>query len=442
MRNRETGMSEFEHPTITDLPSVNGTPGENARALRAMGLIMGFVGIAVLGLVVLLSPRHLVYDELAHISNVFEVHRIGWIATLTSASNISAAGPLFTAIHFICEPWTKLSAPAIRLPNFILFVGVLLVFAKTVQLLQIRDPALAALSIIAVPFLWPAAGMALTEIPALFCYAASVWICVNVEQAGDRVSVVRICLALMGGILLGLACLGRQTYLATLFALPFLCQRDPKTWLPPALIVFSALSVCGWLFWVWGGFVPPSLKSNDAGLHYSHGVLSFSYLALATLFLAPKWLLFEKGLSRKELVLIYAVGLGAAILALAYPIAEIVPARTLMGRILTPSVFAWYPRVISALLAGLAAIWMMRFARELWLYRDQRVWLFIHLSLLVLALTPIKISHQFSSRYVVTDIALLVLLVWKRHDPISWVYGARVAFGTFIGAMILRTYFV
>ena len=416
------------------------SPKERGR--RKIGFAAGSVAIAILCLFIVFSPRHMVYDELAHISNVSEVHRIGWIATLTSASNISAAGPLFTAIHLICEPWTKLSAPAIRLPNFILFIGLVLVLARTAQLLQLRDPALAALSIIAVPFLWPAAGMALTEIPALFCYAASVLVCVGVEQAGNRVSVARICLALMGGILLGLACLGRQTYLATLLALPFLCRRELKTWLSPALIAFSALSVCGWLFWVWGGLIPPSLKANDAGLHYSHGVLSFSYLALATLFLAPKWLLFEKGLSRKELVLIYAVGLGAAILTLAYPIAVIAPARSLMERILTPSLFAWYPRVISALLAGLAAIWLMKFARELWLYRDQRVWLFIHLSLLVLALTPIKISHQFSSRYVVTDIALLVLLVWKRHDPISWVYGARVAFGTFIGAMILRTYFV
>jgi GT2 family glycosyltransferase len=407
-----------------------------------VAFVAGAMSIAILCLLIAFSPRHFVYDEGAHIANAVEVHRAGWIATLTSASNISAAGPLFTAIQLFFEPLTKLSAPGIRLPNLVCITSLVLVVARTAQSLRLRYPGVGAFSILGVPFLWPAAGMALTEVPALLFYTGSIYFCIVAAQTVEDSVLRRAFYAVLGGLLLGLACLGRQTYLATLFAVPFLFSLRPKSMIPSVLIIFCAVSVCGWLFWIWGGLVPPTLKITDAGLQFYHGVLSFSYLALATLFLAPRWLLVDHTLEQKKALVLYGIGLLAFFVSLVYPFAEIAPARTLMGQLLSPPLFAWYPRVIPAVLTSLAALWGTRFVWEIWCCRALSVWNFLHFSLLILALTPIKISHQFSSRYVVTDLVLLTLVVWKRPPIIGWFYLMRFGSGVCLGTLILRTYFV
>jgi hypothetical protein len=245
--------------------------------------------------------------------------------------------------------------------------------------------------------------------------------------------------AIIAGGLLGLACLGRQTYLVTLIALPFLFHRG-QNWFVPVVVALFTLITCGWLFWLWHGFVPPGAAHVSAQLDWSHGILSFSYLAAATLFISPSWLLWNKTSAKRDLIVLYSIGLGAGFLALAYPFAEITPAHTLMKGNLPPFVFSWYSRMMSAVFVSLAAVWITRFSRDVWTNRSHSIWLFLYLSLLALALMPVKISHQFSSRYVVTDIGLLVLIVSREAQALSLFFLVRLGAGTILGALVLHTY--
>src|SRR5205823_13144281 len=108
---------------------------------------------------------------------------------------------------------------------------------------------------------------------------------------------------------------------------------------------------------------------------------------------------------------------------------------------LPPSVAAIYPRVVSAFSFGLATIWLLQFCCQVWGDRSQREWLFIYGTFAAVAFTPVKISHQFSSRYVVTGITLLVLLLAKDQPLKGWGYALRFVVGAIIGAAILETYY-
>lgn len=425
----------------TQKPGGGDAHGRHA-VLTQLSLGGSIVAILALGLLIIFSPHHLVYDEAGQLLNVDELYRVGWIAMLRSPSITSEAGPLYTAIHAGLAGLTQLTAPAVRFPNFVLLVGSILGLAATARSLRLANPALVACSILAVPFLWASAGMALTELPALFCFTGSVLACVLLEGEirGTRWA-KRMGLALAGGVLLGLACLGRQTYLVALVPLVVFCRRDPASWLGPAIVAFAAIAVSGWLFVIWGGLLPPHLASLLSQPQGFHGVLSFGYLALVTLIVTPRWMLRSDGSARSWNRASYAIALVSIVVAGLFLAVEVAPARTLAERTMPPSMFVWYPRLIGPLIVGLAGLWLMRFGREMWLVRQEPAWLYIHLALFLLALTPIAITHQFSSRYVVTDLGLLVLILWKQCPPISWSHVGRFGLGAALGSMILLSYY-
>ena len=411
--------------------------------LNHIALIVAIAAIVGLGVMIILSPHRLVYDENGNLSNVREVLQVGWHAALTSPASLSAAGPLFTAVQLGCEPLTKLQAPAIRFPNFCLFVGLFFLLGGMTRSLRLANPMFVALSVIAVPFVWASVGMALTELPALFCFTAGTWLCVELAKNENALSLGRrLTFALGAGVLLGLACLGRQTYLVTLAGLFALFRRETITWVSALMVGIVLVLVAGWLFWIWGGLSPPSLKHINAGVRWSHAVLSFAYLGLATLFIEPRWFVEGRPISlTKSSILIYgSCGIAVAI-GLAFPFTPIVPAHTLIRRLIPAVLSSWCPRLVSAFVAGFAWLWLIRFWREFWLVRKERQWVFLYVVLFLLGLTPMAISHQFSSRYVLMSISLLVLILGKMRAVIGWAYIARLIIGASLGAAILKTYF-
>ena len=151
-------------PAVNEQKSGFGPFSTWAAGLLAGGLLLSLIAT---------SPNHLVYDESYHIGLAENIFHQGLGQALVDPRNQSAAGPLFAAFHLVFAPITYLAAPGIRWINFILLSVVVALTALTrTRIMNDREPiGSGAIALLGVPFLWPATGMALTEIPALvfFC---------------------------------------------------------------------------------------------------------------------------------------------------------------------------------------------------------------------------------------------------------------------------------
>ena len=322
----------------------------NLRSL--LPVVAGIAGLVILAIMTGTSPTKLAYDEPYHIDLAKRVCASGWREALSSPDNLSATGPLYAAIQIAASPLTGFKAPAIRWVNFICLVLVIVTLAKTNQRESPHPNWSPAISIVAVPFLWPAAGMALTELPALEIFTFFVFALLQVLRIpDDKISVWSLGWAGCG-LALGLSILGRQTYLVVLPVVAALFLAAPRKWMFWLFCLVVAVSSCGWLFILWGGLVPPSLHQATAGLRLEYGVLSLSYVAAATLFLSPQWLKI-KSVKVAMGAILFGIGLVLFTREHASP-----PAKSLLLKIFGD----WWGLVvgfcIGALLAAVAVVWL------------------------------------------------------------------------------------
>jgi hypothetical protein len=399
-------------------------------------LVAGAAALALLALMIGTSPSKLCYDEPPHLDLAKSVVASGWRAALTSPDNQSAAGPLYTAIHIAASPLTGFHAPAIRWVNLICLALVMITVSRTDQRKPARPDWIPAVSMLSVPFLWPAAGTAVTELPALAAFAFFVYAMLHLLRVPDeRASAWPFGWAALAGLALGLSILGRQTYLVVLPVVVGLFFAAPRKWLLWLVCLAVAISCCAWLFVLWHGLVPPRNQHYvDAGLRFDYGVLSVSYVAAATLFVSPRWL---KIRNWKVALGLLFVGIALAVFTrdFAKP-----PAKSLL---LTIFGGRWGLRVgfcIGVLFTSVAVVWVWNTLVIAWRERRDTGRAFLFLSLFALVAAPMKISHQFSSLYVVGLLSLLPLVL---RDPQASVYwcALRIGFGSLAGAALLWIYF-
>jgi hypothetical protein len=169
-------------------------------------LILNFAGFCLLFFLILLSPSKLLYDEPDHLAIAHGIKTIGLIDTLKHPPSISAPGPLYSFIHLGLAPLTCLNPPWIRLINIVLLAGVIIITVLLAQILNVSYPVLTASTLLVIPFLYPAVGMALTEIPALFFFTLFSWFCLKLMENPTELSLFSIIsLSTFTGLLLCLA---------------------------------------------------------------------------------------------------------------------------------------------------------------------------------------------------------------------------------------------
>jgi hypothetical protein len=398
-------------------------------------LIAGIAALALLALLIGTSPSKLVYDEPYHLDLAKSVLATGWRAALTSPDNQSAAGPLYSAIHIAASSLTGFLAPAIRWINFICLAFVVVMLAKTNQKESADSNWIPAISILSVPYLWPTAGMALTELPALAAFTFFIFALLKILcSPDDKASARSFCWAGVAGLGVGLSILGRQTYLFALPAVAALFFVAPKKWMLWLVCLTVAVGSCGWLFIWWHGLVPPSQHHVDSGIRPDFGVLSVSYVAAATLFLNPQWL---KISNVKAVIGSVLLGIGLAFLTRDYASP---PAKPLLLKIFGDQLGLAVGFCIGALLTSVAVVWIWNTLLIMWRERRDPVRVFLFLTLFAMMAAPMKVSHQFSSRYVVGLLGVLVLVLGVSQTS-GYLLALRIAFGSIIGAACLWTYF-
>lgn len=391
--------------------------------------------LLALAATIAISPPQLKYDERNHVVLAQLVAKNGWRDALTSHENPSAAGPLYPAIHLGLFPITHLHVPAIRWVNFCCFVGIVLLFGSYKPAVPLEARLVYGLSLLAVPFLWPAVGMALTELPALLFFTGFVLLFLNLIDSDSVPDLRGFGLAFAAGCCLGIAILGRQTYLVIVPVSILMIFWLKEKWLAALLCSVTALGISAWLFALWHGLAPPQYyRMTQSSVNFSYLLLSLSYAAVATLFLNPVWLLRQRD---KTWIVCAFCGIVLAYFARNY---EDPPAKSLLVHLFGMQMGLWIGFVIGCVLGATGVIWAWVALKTFWRERQDPARAFLLLTLGALVLSPIKMTAQFSSRYIVGCLAVLLLVIDLPHQ-FGRYWLARMFVGSFAGIAILWSYF-
>jgi hypothetical protein len=373
-------------------------------------------------------PPH--YDEPWYLGTVKLLHEKG-LSRQFLLDLPGPAGPLYTLVHAVFEPITHLRPPAVRLVNPLLLI---LTMGATYAALRRRDSADAAsgtVAMLGVPMTWVICGMALTEMPAMLFVALSVLMLVMAFHE-DPSGAMRLVWAALGGLFLGIAVLGRQPYLVLLGGLPLLVRDIRRD--VPVIGVFAALTVAvtAPVFLVWRGMVPPTITEVGKGIAWHHGLWSFCYGAVIVLLLAPRFL--RLGWAEWAVVIVAAVCVSFLVPG------QLIPMQTVARRALPASLLPLGQRMTAIGACAIALAFGLACVRRGLENRRDRVFIALLTGAGLLLLTPMKITHVFSSRYVVMALPLLVVVA-DRYTASNYWKVLRLALGSVLGFLSLLSYF-
>jgi hypothetical protein len=163
-------------------------------------------------------------------------------------------------------------------------------------------------------------------------------------------------------------------------------------------------------------------------------LLSLSYAAAATLFLNPEWL----GRQRPIVWIICTIcAITLAFFARNY---EDPPAKSLLVHAFGVQLGLLIGFVVGCALAAIGAVWAWTMFKTFWRERRDPGQVFLLMSLATLVLAPMKITWQFSSRYIVGGLGVLYLITDAPCQSPRY-RAARMIVGSVLGMAILWSYY-
>jgi len=397
-------------------------------------------------IVVLFNSNPPLFDEILFVRNMDLFKEYGLSRRFLTEMYDQAPGPLYQIVHSLAEPLTGIKTPQIRLLNFGLF---LFVIVNTYLILRncfgwLENKYLLALNLVCVPVVWQVAGMALTEMPAMFLATSSFLILSIIIRRLPRVDALSIGLAFFGGICLGGAILGRTPYLMLVVALLVLvynplADKTHRSTLPvgiAAIFLVCSLCICLPVFFVWKGLVPPHQATiSQGGLKIWHGVLAFAYSGIIALLVSPRWF----KINSKVVFLLLILTVVFFILNLFWWEVKYYPFYYFLAGILPRVFMIIYPYLISPILMTFASYFSWNLGLHMLEHRNNAYYQLIAASLILVLVTCINIKHLFSSRYVAQAVPFLVVLVADKDD-VGMFKLVRILIGVAIGYISLQTY--
>ena len=397
--------------------------------MRRVCLAVGVGALLALLAVILYSPRHLVYDEVFHLTTAKVLLRTGLTREFLMGTPWSAPGPLYAIVQVACSPLTGLRPPGIRLVNFVCVLAMLALLARTLHARGVSAPINVALGILATVMGWIVFTLALTEAPAMLCAAGGTLLTVLWQREEARPG-RRDALAAGAGLLMGLSVTGRQVFLAALPAIMLLARRGAVR--PVVLQLAAAALPPAALFAIWGGLTPEDMRFASQGLRPSNAMLAYAYAGVTTLLLAPRFF----SLRWRWMATIGAMSLA---LNLAFGFYERLPLRFLLYKRLPAPLLTPVTRLWGAVLPALAVLFIASMLKNLWERREDRVLAFTGAATLLTALTPIKITHVWDVRYVSVVLPFLVVALggWVTNNLSR---ALRLTLGIVLAAIFLNPY--
>ncbi len=414
-----------------EITGIEGVPWERTN------IILGTAGFLVLLLMTFLRGHPVFWDEAWYLKNVALLDAYG-ISGEFMTKYYGPAGPLYALVHYLLFPLTSGEAPGVRLVNVGFLAGVLIFLYRILKGWGEGPPLAISVSLLGVPMVFVCSGMALTEMPSMFFAILGIWFFLKgFSTPGSQGRV----LSILGGISLALSILGRQPYLVTILAIaPFVLLRSysHKKLKKSLFFMIPALLPPLGAFMVWGDIQPPRMAHTGEGLRLYHGFLGLGYTAIVTLLIAPRWFVLPRSVKGWG----WAVG-GILVLVLLNGWVfrtEFLPMKTVMENLFPASYLTPFSRIFAALAVGLGGWFGISGLIRLWEHRTDKVFLMAWLATFLILATTIKVTHQFSSRYVAQAAPFLVLMLAPYQKEGPWkTFGMLVGMG--VGLVSLGSFF-
>ncbi len=406
-------------------------------------IALGFILFSIL--VILTALRHLpvFWDEAYYLENITLLNKYGF--TNEYLINYKGpAGPTYAFIHYLFQPITHLKAPLVRMVNIILLGITNLIIYKTFQLLNNSkhlNIAL-ALSVFAFSTLYTITGMALTEIPAILFLTITVFYTVR-QYLSNEFNIIQ---AIISGLSFSLAILGRQPIIALLGAFPFFffsivkpykIKIQNKRFIYYIIITFViSLIIPFYIFYIWGNIQPISMEVTGIGLAPNHLILSLGYAAIFTFLIYPHFYSF-KYISFKEIIIVTTIAIVSNFILLKV---EFTPFLSLARKYLSPTTLYVYSLACGSILAILGILFTFYFLKKQFKTANTLIFV-LSIGFLLIISTSIKVTHQFSARYVAQAFPLLVIAINYDRKKITYLDIITLLIGGTLGIISLESYF-
>jgi hypothetical protein len=384
-------------------------------------IIILLSGCLLLLLVVIILRKPFFFDEISYTQNIWLFEQYGF-STKYVTSLTGSAGPLYGVFHYFFKPVTAFDPVKMRLLNVACFGLVIFFITKCLQQLKTVTPAY-ALYAFAIPMSYVLTGMVLTEMPALLCVSAGIYLLLSAQR--DTKNYLQIPSLVAGCLLLSIGTCGRQNYLVLVVAMPALFFPFTKRSVFLCLLSIAiTVAMPLYIFYVWQGLVPPSdatfylPDSNQfLGLRPEFFCLSLFYFAVVMVLIAPAFY----QLSLKK----YSMAIMVVCIVITvfnyYNNIAFLPVRTIAEKILkVPAVIKFTGSFFATAIFVVAIIFLANSLLHLIKrFKDNR-FVFLMIAALVIAASVSKVTWGFSSRYPAQAIPFLVLVGSYFYKPLKW----------------------
>ncbi len=415
-------------------------------SLSKKELIILGIGLGLLILLVIINKRDPFFDEVLYLRDVTVLHQYGFsnqfLLKLTGS-----AGPLYAVVHYFFEPLTHLHQPLIRFVNVGFLLGVIFFVGKTLGLIGFSKPNYSFLAL-AIPMTYVTAGLALTEMPAMFFFSVGIYLTFRTVIL-EKKTKYQLLYLIMSGLCFGISITGRQPYLVIVAVLPVLfldINWKDNIWKIVVLSI-AALLLPAYIFWVWKDLVPPTdaVLYNDLAKAGSSFRLDFFFLCLAyfaviLFIIQPN---FYQKPSSKTLGYFGLFWVILFALNFAFKWAIYVPFEGVFSVFYKSQEIKELTGIISgASLAFIAAYFLFTLGKHVINSNLQKYFLFYALGTVLVAFSCCKITWGFSSRYAAQAIPLLIpMAAYFRqsalHASNNFIIGIIIGLASLVSYLIL-----
>ncbi len=396
------------------------------------------IGLCVLLFLTAFNKSPSTFDEVLFPPNVELLKTYGFTTQFLLEMEDQAPGPLYQFVHILFEPFTNLRPPGIRIVNFLFLIGMIIILYKTIGKYNPDHnfKIIAALNILLIPMIWQVSGLALTELPTLFFATLTVFGLLKIKNSEKFYFI--LLWGIVSGLCLGLTILGRSPFLVMVVPLAIIIalvkNRKVQVAYISALVIALAMNLQ--VFLIWKGLMPPKqIHTGAGGIDIWHGILGFSYLSLVFLLVMPSWFYFR----RQQIISYIALTVGFFIINYYLLKFEYSPLSVTLGKFLPQYILNYYPYIVAPFFGSLIICFLISTYKQVLNNRNDLYFLFLTTVILLIVLSTFKITHLFSSRYVV-QVAPFIFILASRYDTQTPSKVIRILLGFGLGIASLLTY--
>lgn len=385
--------------------------------------------------IILFSTKDLVWDEWYHIPLGRQLFEQGLSVSFLRNMNV-AMGPFYAMILSLCFHFTDgaISIQGLRAINWFFMLGLLYLISRTFSFSK-NSRIQSAVVGLSIPFVSLMSMFAMSDIPALFFFFLSLFLLkqAHVNQLNFRLTDALVALA---GLSLGFCILIRQTYLVSFCGILWLALREPQKRRLTAIYTLMAIPLPLVLFYSWGGITPPLIAAIETQRgHFSstHFLLATSQTALVYYFFFPKRLINQKFLfvGTSILFLFLTPWISEYLVS---NLSERLPLRFIFQSLLG----GWHTRVATFFLVitfAMGFLFLIDLTKQ-FLRTSDVIFQSLLLSGTALVCYPLFVTSNYSSRYPLAGLLLLVLIEDEAQKMSGIWRLARFSLGCGIGLCV------